>query len=214
MAPKVADYLFLDDSSSHQFTLNMFVFVLKILMNYSYISVVFEPLIWTLLLFIEPKHLPVLHCLRVMAAIKMEKKKKWWLRMHRYISQSVLAVSEYIVRVSLVFSLRLPQTQSQFRREGNWPIAAVSSSRAAFQRQIQHAKRKTSPAGHLGQVQKPDRRGGGEENRHSSLLASVTRHLCVIKVCRFIFCHFVAAGERALRLWVAKVSGKCSGGLC
>lgn len=59
--------------------------------------------------------------------------------------------------------LRLPQTQSQFGRQGDWAFAPVSGSRAALQRPVQHPKRKACPACHQGQVQGPDWGGGGEE---------------------------------------------------
>lgn len=74
----------------------------------------------------------------------------------------VLANIIHLPLLSRLF-LRLPQTQSQFGRQGDWAFAPVSGSRAALQRPIQHPEWEARPACHQGQVQGPDWGGGGEE---------------------------------------------------
>lgn len=57
---------------------------------------------------------------------------------------------------------RFSQTQPQSGRQGDQALASVSGARTSLQRSLQHAERKARSARHQGQVQGPDRGGGGE----------------------------------------------------
>lgn len=145
-----------------------------------------------------------------------------------------------IINLLILFCLclRLPQTQPQFGRQRDWAFAPVSGSRAALQRPIQHPEREARPACHQGQVQGPDWGGGGEQGPTLTaphVIAAIKHQISPFTILRTVkateyrnvplFCSVLllclfeiilcccVAGERALRIRVAKVSGKCSGGL-
>lgn len=80
-----------------------------------------------------------------------------------------------IIHFPRLSRLRLPQTQPQFGRQGDWAFAPLSGSRAALQRPIQHPEREARPACHQRQVQGPDWGGGGEEGPAPRVNAVINR---------------------------------------